>query len=69
METKNQKKLQTNDEWTARKPYTKPEVKRVDLALAETLSIGCKLESFTAFRGRKPDMEPLLRHNGMKLAA
>ena len=45
METKNQKKLQTNDEWTARKPYTKPEVKRVDLALAETLSIGCKLES------------------------
>jgi oligopeptidase A len=27
------------------------------------------LESFIAFRGRKPDMEPLLRHNGMKLAA
>jgi oligopeptidase A len=27
------------------------------------------MESFTAFRGRKPDMEPLLRHNGMKLAA
>ncbi len=27
------------------------------------------LESFAAFRGRKPDMEPLLRHNGMKLAA
>ncbi len=27
------------------------------------------LESFIAFRGRKPDIEPLLRHNGMKLAA
>jgi oligopeptidase A len=27
------------------------------------------MESFIAFRGRKPDMEPLLRHNGMKLAA
>ncbi|MBL8523705.1 MAG: M3 family metallopeptidase [Betaproteobacteria bacterium] len=25
------------------------------------------MDSFTAFRGRKPDMEPLLRHNGMKL--
>jgi oligopeptidase A len=27
------------------------------------------MESFIAFRGRKPDMEPLLRHNGLKLAA
>ena len=27
------------------------------------------LESFMAFRGRKPDIEPLLRHNGMELAA
>ncbi|MEO8102299.1 MAG: M3 family metallopeptidase [Betaproteobacteria bacterium] len=27
------------------------------------------LDSFAAFRGRKPDIEPLLRHNGMKLAA
>jgi len=27
------------------------------------------LDSFAAFRGRKPDMEPLLRHNGMKRAA
>ena len=51
METKNQKKLQTNDEWTARKPYSKPEVKRVDLALAETLSIGCKQESENASVG------------------
>jgi oligopeptidase A len=27
------------------------------------------MESFIAFRGRKPDMEPLLRHNGLKIAA
>ena len=27
------------------------------------------MESFVAFRGRSPDMEALLRHNGMKLAA
>jgi oligopeptidase A len=27
------------------------------------------LESFAAFRGRKPDIDALLRHNGMKLAA
>ncbi|MEQ1518836.1 MAG: M3 family metallopeptidase, partial [Usitatibacteraceae bacterium] len=27
------------------------------------------LASFTAFRGRKPEMDALLRHNGMKLAA
>ncbi|MCY7387563.1 MAG: M3 family metallopeptidase [Burkholderiales bacterium] len=27
------------------------------------------LASFTAFRGRKPEMEALLRHNGMKLSA
>ena len=30
---------------TARRPYEKPDIKRVDLALAETLSQGCKLES------------------------
>ena len=28
-----------------RKPYAKPEIKRVDLALAETLSTGCKFEN------------------------
>ena len=28
-----------------RRPYAKPEVKRVDLAMAETLSQGCKLET------------------------
>ena len=27
------------------------------------------LASFTAFRGRTPEMDALLRHNGMKLAA
>ncbi|MBL8510316.1 MAG: M3 family metallopeptidase [Betaproteobacteria bacterium] len=27
------------------------------------------MESFIAIRGRKPDVEPLLRHNGMRLAA
>lgn len=36
--------LPASPEWTARKPYTKPEVKRVDLALAETLSTACKLD-------------------------
>ncbi len=30
---------------TVRKPYEKPRIMRVDLALAETLSEGCKLES------------------------
>lgn len=30
---------------TVRRPYEKPDIKRVDLALAETLSQGCKLES------------------------
>jgi oligopeptidase A len=27
------------------------------------------MESFVAFRGRKPEIDHLLRHNGMKLAA
>ncbi len=30
---------------TVRRPYEKPDIERVDLALAETLSQGCKLES------------------------
>ncbi len=36
-----------------RQPYTKPEVRRVDLALEETLSAGCKLDgsSCTDFPG------------------
>ncbi len=29
----------------ARRPYEKPRITRVDLALAETLSEGCKLET------------------------
>jgi len=35
----------------ARQPYVKPDLKRVDLALAETLSTGCKLESDNACVG------------------
>lgn len=31
-------------ELTVRRPYEKPEIQRVDLALAETLGGGCKLE-------------------------
>ncbi len=31
--------------FTVRKPYEKPDIRRVDLALAETLSEGCKLET------------------------
>ena len=34
-----------------RRPYAKPELKRVDLAMAETLSQGCKLESDNACVG------------------
>jgi hypothetical protein len=30
---------------TVRRPYEKPKITRVDLALAETLSEGCKLDS------------------------
>ena len=38
-------KTSAGEELTVRRPYEKPEIKRVDLALAETLSQGCKLES------------------------
>lgn len=34
-----------------RRPYAKPELKRVDLAMAETLSQGCKLDSDNACVG------------------
>lgn len=34
-----------------RRPYAKPELKRVDLAMAETLSQGCKLEADSACVG------------------
>ena len=33
-----------NDEPKARRPYEKPEIQRVELALAETLGSGCKLD-------------------------
>lgn len=33
------------DELTIRRSYEKPRIARVDLALAETLSEGCKLET------------------------
>ncbi|MGD9781854.1 MAG: hypothetical protein AB7V14_06845 [Kiritimatiellia bacterium] len=39
------------DEPIVRRPYEKPDVKRVDLALAETLSQGCKLEADNACVG------------------
>ena len=38
-------KTSAGEELTVRRPYEKPEIKRVDLALAETLSQGCKLET------------------------
>ena len=34
----------SNEHLTVRRPYEKPEIKRVDLALAETLGGGCKLD-------------------------
>ena len=33
-----------NEERSVRRPYEKPEIQRVDLALAETLGGGCKLD-------------------------
>lgn len=40
-----------NESLSVRRPYSKPELKRVDLALAETLSEGCKHESDSACVG------------------
>lgn len=40
-----------SDELPVRRPYEKPEIKRIDLAMAETLSQGCKLESDNACVG------------------
>jgi|LSQX01.2.fsa_nt_gb hypothetical protein len=34
-----------------RRPYEKPDIKRVDLALTETLSISCKMDSDTTCVG------------------
>lgn len=33
-----------SEDLPARRPYEKPEIQRVDLALAETLGGGCKLD-------------------------
>lgn len=35
--------VSASGELTVRRTYAKPEIKRVDLALAETLSTGCKM--------------------------
>lgn len=35
--------IRPEEELTARRPYVKPAIQRVDLALAETLGEGCKL--------------------------
>lgn len=43
----------------ARRPYTRPELKRVELALAETLSTGCKLDTDSACVG-----PPITAYNG-----
>lgn len=48
-----------DEELTVRRPYEKPEIKRVDLALAETLSQGCKLESDNGCVG-----PPITAHDG-----
>lgn len=40
----------------ARKPYCRPEIKKVDLALEETLSSGCKLENECTNLAPDPDL-------------
>ena len=45
MNPKAENQSPASEELMARQPYEKPDIKRVDLALAETLSEGCKLES------------------------
>ena len=45
MNPKTERQPDVAEELTVRRPYEKPDIKRVDLALAETLSQGCKLES------------------------
>jgi len=42
-----------------RQPYIRPELKRVELALAETLSTGCKLDTDPACVG-----PPITAYNG-----
>lgn len=43
--TPNPEPLPVATDLQERRPYTKPEIKRVDLALVETLSTGCKFEN------------------------
>ena len=43
--------LSPRTETPERRPYAPPELKRVELALAETLSEGCKLETDGACMG------------------
>ena len=44
MEPRSHSRPAEDEQIAVRRPYEKPEIKRVDLALAETLSQGCKLE-------------------------
>ena len=51
MNPKIEKQPSATEDLTVRRPYEKPEIKRVDLALAETLSLGCKMETDNACVG------------------
>lgn len=44
MNSRPERQASPNEEPPARRPYEKPEIQRVDLALAETLGSGCKLD-------------------------
>lgn len=44
MNPRPERRSSPNEEPPARRPYEKPEIQRVDLALAETLGSGCKLD-------------------------
>lgn len=44
MNSQPERRLSPNEERPARRPYEKPAIQRVDLALAETLGSGCKLD-------------------------
>jgi len=55
----NPEKQVSASEALSRLPYAKPELKRVELALAETLGSGCKLDSAPACVG-----PPITAYNG-----
>ena len=44
MNPRPERQASPNEERPARRPYEKPAIQRVDLALAETLGSGCKLD-------------------------